>query len=470
MSSLAFNYSNTSRYLLIILGLMGITIVGILIGGGVSFMPLQSSIIIIAAMGILVASLINWGFAMFFLVCCMLLSPEYIIGNLTGHDIVIRIEDVLLILLGMVWVARAAVDNRARKTVGSPLNSCIILFSVLFIFSTIRGIANLDISALKGIFYILKYLEYYVIYFFVINTVKTKQQIRMYMAAFILTFIIVDLYAASQIGHVPRVSAPFQTRSQEPNTLGGYQVLMLSIVMGLILTLRSKILKIFLIGVALFTLLPLLYTLSRCSYMALVASYFAFIWFYKPRRLLLIGIFIFLTVITVLFMPNLVRNRLQDTVTAQATQVTATEKVFGVPVGPSASARIQSWKIMYDNWHLSPFFGYGITGKGFIDGEYICMLTELGAIGFLAFILLLWNIYRRVFMIYRQTKDQFLKGLALGFLAGHFGMIIHALTANTFIIQRIMEPYWFLLGMIMVIPIIENEQSPQNSLPLSGEG
>jgi len=269
--------------------------------------------------------------------------------------------------------------------------------------------------------------------FFVINIVKTKQQIKMYLFVFLLTFMIVDIYAASQIGHVARVSAPFQVRSKEPNTLGGYQVLMLSVVAGLVLTLRSKGLKIFLTGLALFTLWPFLYTLSRSSYMALVAAYLALVWFYKPRRHLLAGLFIVFATLTALFLPDQVRNRLEDTFTAHKTEATAPEQVFGVTVGPSASARIQSWRIMYQQWRSSPFLGYGITGQGFIDSQFICTLVELGALGLAAFLLLWQAILRNVLAIYRQTRDPLFKGLALGFLAGHIGMITHALTANTFI-------------------------------------
>ena len=436
--------------------LVGMTVIGLLLGKAVVAMPLSFSIILVVVLGVSIFSLIYLDLAMVLLIISMLLSPEIIIGSLPGHDIVIRIEDLLLIFIPLFWIARAAVDQRVRKTVSLALNKYILLYSILFIFSTCRGIMNVDINPVKGFFYILKYLEYFMIYFFVINNVKNKGQIKVYLIFFILTFIVVDVYAASQIGHVPRVSAPFQTRSQEPNTLGGYQVLMLSVIMGLILTSRPGKLKLFLIGLAIFSLWPFLYTLSRSSYMALIMSYLSFIWFYSPRRLLLVCILAVMTIATLLFLPGQVRDRLQDTITAHETQYTAPERVFGVTLGPSASARIQSWRIMYNNWCSSPFFGYGITGKGFIDSQYICDLTELGAVGLFAFLLLLRAIFRQVLAIYQRTEDRMLKGLVLGFLAGHVGMITHALTANTFVIVRIMEPYWFLLGMIMVIPKLED--------------
>jgi hypothetical protein len=49
------------------------------------------------------------------------------------------------------------------------------------------------------------------------------------------------------------------------------------------------------------------------------------------------------------------------------------------------------------------------------------------------------------------------KGLTLGFIAGFIGLITHALTANTFIIIRIMEPFWFFAGIIMMLPALREE-------------
>jgi hypothetical protein len=41
------------------------------------------------------------------------------------------------------------------------------------------------------------------------------------------------------------------------------------------------------------------------------------------------------------------------------------------------------------------------------------------------------------------------------------GLVVHALGANTFIIVRIMEPFWFFAGIIVVMPAMERQQSEQ---------
>lgn len=40
-------------------------------------------------------------------------------------------------------------------------------------------------------------------------------------------------------------------------------------------------------------------------------------------------------------------------------------------------------------------------------------------------------------------------------MAAYTGLLIHAMTSNAFIIVRIMEPFWFLLAVIMAFPKLE---------------
>jgi len=47
--------------------------------------------------------------------------------------------------------------------------------------------------------------------------------------------------------------------------------------------------------------------------------------------------------------------------------------------------------------------------------------------------------------------------LSLGLIAAFVGILFHAVTANSFIIIRIMEPFWFLAGMVMAIPELEKK-------------
>jgi hypothetical protein len=40
------------------------------------------------------------------------------------------------------------------------------------------------------------------------------------------------------------------------------------------------------------------------------------------------------------------------------------------------------------------------------------------------------------------------------------GLLVHSVGANTFIIVRIMEPFWFLTALIVMIPRFEGAEGP----------
>jgi hypothetical protein len=48
----------------------------------------------------------------------------------------------------------------------------------------------------------------------------------------------------------------------------------------------------------------------------------------------------------------------------------------------------------------------------------------------------------------------------VGYLAGLVGLLVHSVGANTFIIVRIMEPFWFLTALIVMIPRFEGAEGP----------
>jgi hypothetical protein len=84
-------------------------------------------------------------------------------------------------------------------------------------------------------------------------------------------------------------------------------------------------------------------------------------------------------------------------------------------------------------------------------------------VGFTAFGFLLYIALRETRKVYCKTNDKFFKGVSMGFFAGIIAMMTHSLGANTFIIVRIMEPFWFLMAIVISIPHIEEAEKLQNT-------
>ena len=127
----------------------------------------------------------------------------------------------------------------------------------------------------------------------------------------------------------------------------------------------------------------------------------------------------------------------------------------GVRLDTSLSARIRSWRSAAKDWVEHPILGYGVAGYQFVDAQYVRVMTETGLLGFLTFALLIATIFRLVYHVFKEVVDPFFRGLAMGYLAGFIGLLCHGIGANTFIIVRIMEPFWFVTAMVVMIPEIE---------------
>ena len=59
-----------------------------------------------------------------------------------------------------------------------------------------------------------------------------------------------------------------------------------------------------------------------------------------------------------------------------------------------------------------------------------------------------------------QLGDPDDRGLTVGFVAGMVGLLVHAIGSNTFIIVRIMEPFWLFAGIVMMLPVLERPPAP----------
>ncbi|MFH0754302.1 MAG: O-antigen ligase family protein [Candidatus Omnitrophota bacterium] len=440
-----------------------LVMVGLLLGQLITSAPGNIPLILTVAVAVFFLTVLKPGVALSFLIVAMLLSPEIVLASLPRRDVVIRIEDLLVVVMGLGWLARSAIHKGTDVVPRTPINGWIALYCVCFIVATFQGIVSGDVNPLKAVFYVLKYIEYYIIFFMVAGLGYGRSRYRAYMVVFFLTFMAVNLYAVSQIGHVDRVSAPFEGQTGEPNTLGGYQVLMMCVAMGIFCHIRSLRMAVGMVAVTLFTLWPFLHTLSRASYLALVPACLALVFYNRSsRKWPLVAAFMVAGILAFLILPDNVRDRIMYTFHARP-QANIKPVVFlGMQLDPSSSSRWLDWQRAVQYWLERPFFGYGITGRSFLDSQYINNLVETGACGFLSFAVLIASLQYHVWRIYRGAQDDLVRGLALGFLAGNVGILVHAITANSFILVRVMEPYWFLAGMILVSP----QFSKQPELPV----
>ena len=265
------------------------------------------------------------------------------------------------------------------------------------------------------------------------------------------------MYGLIQIPGGGRVSAPFEGEVGEPNTFGGYLVFMGAVAVALLDHLRDIRLRLGLAVLLVILLVSLLYTQSRTSYLAVIPAYLVFSLFSRRRFYLIAGLIVILA-LSPLIIPRVAKERIAFTFM----QPEAKGQIeFGkVRLDTSVSARIIGYKQGLSDWRKSPITGYGVTGYHFMDAQYPRILVETGIIGMLAFLWLIYSLFRVSLITWRDSHYELLRGLSVGLIAGLVGLLVHAIGANTFIIVRIMEPFWCLAGIVMALSQLNDESVP----------
>jgi O-antigen ligase len=199
------------------------------------------------------------------------------------------------------------------------------------------------------------------------------------------------------------------------------------------------------------------YTFSRTSYLGVIPLV-AVLALLSSRRRLMGGVLLLLLVgspMVAYLVPTPVVKRVLYTFEPEAGQPTVS--LGRIAFDPSTSARLISFRQALEGWMERPILGYGVTGFRFMDAQYPRTLVETGVVGFAAFLWLVWSVLRSGVGAFRALGDPRDRGLALGFVAGTVGLLTHALGANTFIIVRIMEPFWFFAGIVVMLRHLSGE-------------
>lgn len=453
------NISPPGRSLLIFLLFLAVAIV---IGMLASQYSPPILIWAVIAVAVFTVSFINTEVALFILIFSMLLSPEFVAGGVKGgaalgRGVTLRIDDFLLVVVGISWFLKTAVHKELGLFLKTPLNKPIFYYVMACMVSTGFGVMTGKADVKTGFFFMLKYFEYFVVYFMMVNHLEDKAQMKRFIFCIFLTCFIASIYGMMQIPGGGRVSAPFEGEIGEPNTFGGYLVFIGAVAAGLFARaeeLRTKqILAVLLISM----IPPFLFTESRSSYLAFIPTCL-FLGFMSERRVIVVGLILISLAVSPLFLPSNVKNRILYTFT-QRLHPGQHVTVGNVRLDTSTSARLTSWKHGLKAWTKHPILGYGITGYGFIDAQFPRVLVESGIIGLIAFFYLLYSIFKLTISNLKELTTPYFKGLTIGFLAGFIGLLFHAIGANTFIIVRIMEPFWIVAGIITVLPMLENQES-----------
>lgn len=395
------------------------------------------------------------------LVASMLLSPEIDLGaGATGdRNVNVRYADVLILIIFLGVLVKLAFEGRDRFWRPSPINPGIVGYYFICIVSSIMAL-QMNLASwdrMDAFFVLMKMAEFYMVFFLVGNAVRDMRDIRRYLTFFFIVAMIVCAYCMLSVGRVDRIGTPFEAQGAEPNTLGGYLIIVMCVAGGLYTQSprrRLSLLFLLLVGAA---FAPFLFTLSRASYIGLIVAVLTL--GVLSRRITVILTVISVLVLSPLLMPTAVKDRVNFTFQrGSGVPLTIGGKPTGVQVDSSTNERLYVWEKVKYTLRIKPWFGGGISWGKVLDSQYARVILETGLVGMAAFLFLQYRIFRTAREAFHWSRNWVGRGLSIGVLSAMAGLVTHSLGTISFLIERIMEPFWFLVALTVVVRALAIEE------------
>jgi len=396
-------------------------------------------------------ALLNTNFAIIMLIFSMLLSPEYILGGITGRNIMIRLDDIIILMVFCGWMLKMAIHQDLGLTRISSLNKPIGAYILMCVFSSAWGAVAGTTNFLQSTFYVLKYVEYFMIFFMISNNIEDIPQIKRFIKYILATAVIVNIYALySHFSLGLRATAPFEGKSGEANTLAGYLLIIMSITLSFMLYTKVKKAYFVYLGIFILSFTVFLYTLSRSGWLGFIPMFAVFLFMAKRNRSTLIIIACIFAMAGPIIIPKIVEKRIKETFIGEKIKIGNRT----ITIDESTMDRVRAIKRAAKIWKEHPYIGHGVpAGWNIVDVQYARVLHEVGAIGLIIFLWLITTVFRISLTALRNDDiDEFGKSIALAHCAALAGMTMMCWGAEVFIIIRIMEPFWFITAIVAVLP------------------
>lgn len=249
-----------------------------------------------------------------------------------------------------------------------------------------------------------------------------------------------------------------------PNQLGAFLAQFGMFFWGFGRVIQRKKVKLLCYGLTALTILTTMYTFSRASYLALLVT-ITILAFLKDRKLLLLLPLFLLTWKTIV--PPAVTQRVEMTKSANG------------ELDASAEARVKLWENAKKSFLSDPVFGNGYATFQFgehVDNLedthnwYVKVLVETGIIGGLIALILLIQMIRTTYVLFRRADDPLYKALGLGSLLAVCSCVVANCFGDRWTYVEINGLLWILIGTVArahdLIQVKQVEEEEIASVPL----
>jgi O-antigen ligase len=358
----------------------------------------------------------------------------------------------------LFWVLRMFVMRKFRL-VRTPLNIPIAAFLVAVAIGVITAV---DFKhSLKGYMT----LWWVSIFFLTVNNVKDVTQFKRLIQILILITTIAGAYGIFQhltkigfFGNVRYFQLPLARSAgffDDPATFGNYILLVLPVVIGLSYYSKTIREKRWLGLSSLIILTAIIFSYGRGVWLGLIAGliFMAILSSKKLVFFVLIGIIVCSTVLFILPFSK-VSQRVMETI--KSTRRVGDRIYFwegGLRIirdYPITGVGWKGFRKVYPRYKPAEALESGCNAHN----NFVDVTVDSGLLGLGIFLWFLLGIYKAGFRIFKKLEDGYFKGIAWGFLGSFTGFLIAGLSQYNFGDSIVVMLFYFLLGIVMVIPRI----------------
>jgi len=385
------------------------------------------------------------------------LSPSFSKGEIAGGRVIeIRIEDILLVILGLVWFADFLIAGR-KKIVKPPLLLPVSIWLGIGLISVLINLIFMNIELSRGFFYFLKEVEFFFLYFYLFYHIKNISSSKCIIKFWIFLGLINVFWVIYKMSKGLRTLQEYGAGAIGEASVfpsGGFFLILFIFLFNILLfyylnfrisNLKKMILTIMVISPS----LGVFSSISRTCFLGIIFSLILTFLFYSLKKgiikVFFIGILVLIFVGTIFFFV------LQ--------KFPVEKRVFAIDYAFSSlrDVRFNIWRSQISEAFehssiLNIFLGCGKSIRLTYEeshSQYVRNFIETGIIGSLAFFFLIFSIIRKGLKEFLSNKDPFLTGLSSGVLVSTFTMLFISIPAEAFIVVKINEVYWFFVALTM---------------------
>jgi len=296
--------------------------------------------------------------------------------------------------------------------------------------------------------------------FIMVNSINSKNELNVMLIAFVFTATLVALYGIYQyfvgveldpawVDEVtnPNITIRVFSVFGNPNILAEYLIMSIPVSVALFWNSKRLIKKLIFLLTSMILAGTLVLTLSRGGWLGFAFGIFVFMFLVEKRLLLLC---IPVGVLSVFVLPQSIINRIQT---------------IGSLADSSNAWRITTWKItidiIRDHWVAGVGFGYIPFKKTFetyirtmptfhAHNTYLEIAAELGIVGIILFIIMIFVIYKYAIINSKKNKDKYIKVITAGLLGGIGSLLFQGLVEHVLYMPKIIITFWTMIGFILV--------------------